>query len=258
MATLHINLEKLITEKLDEKINDAVSKAIEKAFSNISFDFISDQNYCEDKNSSDECYKEKYIEEDKGNKIDIIEEKAREEDIKQEGDSTLEEVKKGWVEQMNAYADIINRMKSQLTEEQLEQISIPKEIISKKEYLFKLFIDNLTWEQLNLLFKNNKYLNIDIVSEDFEIQKIETYGFTPKDIYYKLLRQIITTEVNKVYHLAYSEETSFISLFIISEFNDDYNSKVVGFVNDIIDKHHMEIFDEIFGVEFYMDKKYDG
>ena len=52
-------------------------------------------------------------------------------------------------------------------------------------------------------------------------------------IYYKLLRQIITTEVNKVYHLAYSEETSFISSFIISEFNDDYNSKVVGFVNDI-------------------------
>ena len=41
MATLHINLEKLITEKLDEKINDAVSNAIEKAFSNISFDFIS-------------------------------------------------------------------------------------------------------------------------------------------------------------------------------------------------------------------------
>ena len=257
MATLHINLEKLITEKLDEKINDAVSKAIEKAFSNISFDFLSDENYCEDKNSSDECYKEKYIEEDKGNKINVIEEKDREEDIKQEGDSTLEEVKRGWVEQMNAYTDIINRMKSQLTEEQLEQISIPKEIISKKEYLFKLFIDNLTWEQLNLLFKNNKYLNIDIVSEDFEIQKIECYGFTPTDIYYKLLRQIITTEVNKVYHLSYSEEPSFISSFIISEFNDDYNSKVVGFVNDIIDKHHMEIFDEIFGSEFYMDKKYD-
>lgn len=246
MATLHINLEKLITEKLDEKINDVVSNAIEKAFSNISFDFISDQNYCEDKNSSDECYKEKYIEE----------QKASEEDIKQEDNSTLEEVKKGWVEQMNAYVNIINRMKSQLTEEQLAQISIPKEIISKKEYLFNLFIKNLTWEQLNLLFKNNKYLNIDIISEDFEIQKIECYGFTPTDIYYKLLRQIITTEVNKVYRLA-SCEPSLISSFIFSEFNDDYNSKIVGFVNNIIDKHHMEIFNEIFGAEFYMDKKYD-
>ncbi len=246
MATLHINLEKLITEKLDEKINDAVSKAIEKAFSNISFDFISDQNYYADKNSSDECYKEKYIEEDKGNKINIIEEqKAREED------STLEEVKKGWVEQMNAYVDIINRMKSQLTEEQLEQISIPKEIVSKKEYLFKLFIDNLTWEQLNLLFKNNDYLNIDIVSEDFEVQKIETYGFTPKDIYFKLLKQIITNEANRVYHLSYNDPTV-ISSLIVTELYNDYNSRVIGFVDDIIDKHHMEIFDEIFGEQFYM------
>ncbi len=251
MATLHINLEKLITEKLDEKINDAVSKAIEKAFSNISFDFISDQNYYADKNSSDECYKEKYIEEDKGNKINIIEEqKAREEDIKQE-DSTLEEVKRGWVEQMNAYVDIINRMKSQLTEEQLEQISIPKEIVSKKEYLFKLFIDNLTWEQLNLLFKNNDYLNIDIVSEDFEVQKIETYGFTPKDIYFKLLKQIITNEANRVYHLSYNDPTV-ISSLIVTELYNDYNSRVIGFVDDIIDKHHMEIFDEIFGEQFYM------
>lgn len=251
MATLHINLEKLITEKLDEKINDAVSKAIEKAFSNISFDFISDQNYYTDKNSSNECYKEKYVEEDKGNKINIIEEqKAREEDIKQE-DSTLEEVKRGWVEQMNAYVDIINQMKSQLTEEQLEQISIPKEIVSKKEYLFKLFIDNLTWEQLNLLFKNNDYLNIDIVSEDFEVQKIETYGFTPKDIYFKLLKQIITNEANRVYHLSYNDPTV-ISSLIVTELYNDYNSRVIGFVDDIIDKHHMEIFDEIFGEQFYM------
>jgi len=252
MATLHINLEKLITEKLDEKINDAVSKAIEKVFSNISFDFISDQNNYDDKNSSDECYKEKYIEEDKDNKINIIEEqKAREEDVKQEEDSTLEEVKRGWVEKMNAYVDIINQMKAQLTPQQLEQISMPREIVSKKEYSFKLFIDNLTWDQVNLLFKSNNYLNVDIVSEDFEVQKIETYGFTPKDIYFKLLKQIITNEANRVYHLSYNDPTV-ISSLIVTELYNDYNSKVIVFVDDIIDKHHMEIFDEIFGEQFYM------
>ena len=245
MATLHINLEKLITEKLDEKINDAVSKAIEKAFSNIVIEteptyYKESEEEC-DEQSGENSFKKQYSEEDKNNKITSIE----------ETNSTLEEVKKGWVEQMNAYASIIEQMKAQLTQEQLEQISIPKEIVSKKEYLFKLFIDNLTWEQLNLLFKSNDYLNVDIVSEDFEVQKIETYGFTPKDIYFKLLKQIITNEANRVYHLSYNDPTV-ISSLIVTELYNDYNSRVIGFVNDIIDKYHIQIFDEIFGEQFYM------
>ena len=246
MATLHINLEKLITEKLDEKINDAVSKAIEKAFSNISFDFIPNENYNYDEKESDESskensFKEEFVKDDNNSKIiPVVEE-----------DSALEEVRRGWVEKMNAYTDIINQMKAQLTQEQLKQISIPKEIVSKKEYLFRLFIDNLSWEQVNLLFKSNNYLNIDIVSEDFEVQKIETYGFTPKDIYFKLLKQIITNEANRVYHLSYNDPTV-ISSLIVTELYNDYNSRVIGFVDDIIDKHHMEIFDEIFGEKFYM------
>jgi hypothetical protein len=246
MATLHINLEKLITEKLDEKINDAVSKAIEKAFSNISFDFIPNENYNyvekeSDESSKENSFKEEFVKDDNNSKIiPVVEE-----------DSALEEVRRGWVEKMNAYTDIINQMKAQLTKEQLEQISIPKEIVSKKEYLFKLFIGNLSWEQVNLLFKSNNYLNIDIVSEDFEVQKIETYGFTPKDIYFKLLKQIITNEANRVYHLSYNDPTV-ISSLIVTELYNDYNSRVIGFVDDIIDKHHMEIFDEIFGEKFYM------
>ena len=263
MATLHINLEKLITEKLDAKINDAVSKAIEKAFSNISFDFISDQNY--DKEENDESLKKEYLmeedkskkeylEEDKGNNFTVVEEKVSEK-VNEEDNSTFVELKKGWVERMNAYVDIINQMKSQLTEEQLEQITMPKELVSKKEYSFRLFINNLTWEQLNLLFKNNKYLNIDIVSEDFEIQKIECYGFTPTDIYYKLLRQIITSESNKIYNLNYDnpfDNSNLITSLILNELFFDYRSKITEFIDIVINKHHMEIFDEIFGEQFYM------
>jgi len=241
MATIHINLEQIISEKINDKIEEAVNNAIEKAFSNIVIE-TEPQIVEKDSTSSD----------DSCNKGTIINEESKN---KESENKVEDDFKRGWVEKLNAYKLVIDQMKSQLTNEQLENISISGSNLSIKEYSFKKFLDNLTWEQLNSLFRNNKYLSIDIVSDDVNFGQLELYGVAPIDIYYKLLRQIIYEQVNKLYEIKYVEDHNVLTDLILNEFYKDFESKKIGLTDRIVQKYHIEIFDYLFGVKFYMPEK---
>lgn len=245
MATVHINLEQIISEKINDKIEEAVNNAIEKAFSNIVIE-TEPQIVENDSTSGDDSCKGKIINEESKNGVPIG---------KEFSDKVEDEFKRGWVEKLNAYKLVIDQMKSQLTNEQLENISISGSNLSIKEYSFKKFLDNLSWEQLNSLFRNNKYLSIDIVSDDVNFGQLELYGVAPIDIYYKLLRQIIYEQVNTLYEIKYVEDHNVLNDLILNEFYKDFESKKIGLTDKIVQKYHIEIFDYLFGAKFYLPEK---
>ena len=239
MATIHMNLDKIISEKIDAKLTEAVDKIIEKALSNIVID-----NEPDDKN--------KFTEGDFSKK-----ESVEEEEVKKkypEFTDEYEDFKKGWVEKSNAYTYVINEMKRALTDDQMKWLATPNDM-SAKEYAFKDYIDNLTWEQLHILFKNNEYFNIDIDSEDLNRKQLEAYGVTPKDIYYVLFKQIINNVIHKtiVFKQGYDYQNT-LERLIVDEFNKDFDNRCIELTNNIINNYHIVIFDELFGENFYMKK----
>ena len=167
---------------------------------------------------------------------------------------TLNEVKKGWVETTNGYMDIIESMKRALTKEQLELIATPREFVSAKEFEFHRFIDNMTWDDLSKIFKNNKYMPINIDFDDDQKNKFMICGTTPQMIYITLLTNIVKAEVVKMTKSEknYDPEKYALHAIILGAYHELYNNDIVNtLTNIILAKCHMEVFDDVFGEQWY-------
>jgi len=225
-------IDKIVKEKVESHIYDLIDHYIDDSIASI---FNQDVN-------------EKDIQElskEEANKLDTL---------SNEKISELQEVERGWVEKSNAYKYIIDNMKRALTDEQIEKIALPPDY-NAAEYEFNKFINNLTWDDLNLLFKNNKYLDVNIDSNYLDKEKLETYGTTPTDIYYDLLKQILNKSIHETlkYNVEFDVSNKLNSL-IYNEFFADFESKALNLINEIIQNHHMEIFNELFGKKYYLKK----
>jgi len=250
MATIHMNLDKIISEKIDAKLTEAVDKIIEKALSNIVID-IDSPDKKNLKNEGDYCNCNKQLMEEDSDKKYAEEVK---EEIKEEKNDPFEEFKQGWVEKNNAYIYIINTMKKALTENQIKSIAMPSDM-SAKEYAFKTFIDNLTYDQLSDLFRNNKYLNIEIDPMLIHSISLEENGIMAKDIYYILFKEIINNIIHKtiVFNPNYDYDNT-LERLIVDEFYRDFDNKCSELANNVINNYHILVFDELFGSDFYMKK----
>jgi len=242
MATLNINLDKLITEKLEAKIEEIVGNAVNSALQNINFTWGPEKEICK------EC-DQAFI----GNDTEDWPEKKLIEDEKAD---PRDEIVQGWVEKTNNYMAIINRMKQAMTEEQLEFVSTPPRVVSAKEYAFNKFMTNLSWDQLREMFNSNEYIQVDINFDEFQKSQFEVYGTTPYDIYILLLTDIIKEKVAKLCRLKIDyEKISDLDTFIIDEFYKDYDDRALKLTQQIIENHQIDLFDEIFGDKWYKDEE---
>lgn len=253
MATLHINLEKIISQKIEEKIEEILGKA----FSNIcidSYEDLPDEKENQDSQADEMCAKKSAAEVFKYDVVTPSEDKKESGTIITADNNLADDIERGWVEKTNAYLYVIEEMKKRLTPEQMEEIATPIST-TIKEYAFNNFINNLTWDELNDLFKDNKYLSV-CIGEEVNKKALAEYGTTPTDIYYDLLKQIIKNETkNKTeLNVTYNPEDILDSI-IIREFNKDYNDKVIKLTDYLIEKYHITIFDDIFGEHWYMESE---
>lgn len=169
--------------------------------------------------------------------------------------NALNEVKKGWVETTNGYMNVIESMKRALTKEQLELIATPREFVSAKEFEFHRFINNMTWEDLSNIFKNNKYMPINIDFDDDQKNKFMMCGTTPQMIYINLLTDIVKAEVVKMTksEKSYDPENYALHAIILGVYHELYNNDIINtLTNTILAKCHMEVFDDVFGEKWYV------
>ena len=246
MATLHINLEKLISKKieetLDEKINKVINDILEDVISNIQFDTIQDKL---PKEPVEGIIVEKEVQELQKKKEEKILEAV---DIR----DPQENKEQGWVEKNNAYNYVTDWMKKTMSKEQLEKLAMPSDM-TMKEYNFNKYIKTLSWDELAKLFKNNEYLDISIDESEILAKELQAYGTTPTDIYYTLLKQILNKVIHDVIIINNPRKIeNWLDNIIVDKFFKNFDSDVLVFIDELIEEKHIEIFDYIFGEGYYM------
>lgn len=245
MATLHINLEKIISKKIEETLDEKISKAIndilENVISSIQFDIAQD--------SIPEGPVEGITQEEAEKEL----QKETEKKILEVLDNTKKkDEERGWVEKNNAYNYVTDWMKKTMSEEQLEKLAMPSDM-TMKEYNFNKYIKTLSWDELAKLFKNNEYLAISIDEGEILAKELQAYGTTPTDIYYTLLKQILNKVIHDVIIINNPRKIeNWLDNVIVDKFFKNFDSDVLVFIDELINEKHMEIFDYIFGEGYYM------
>lgn len=263
MATVHFNLENLISKKIDEKLEEVVNKAIDRAFSNIIIETehvenipTENENSCKievgDEDDSKKVYTEdetaKLIEEN--SKLDFtVYDPLKKEYIKVDEsnkDYMPDGVYLGY-EVATYLSNIANSMK-QFINSYNQNKKDEKPELSEYDIAFYDYINNLSWDQLRGLINNNELICLD------DIPPIQEIG-NPIDTYYVILKNTLMK-----YFYDNIEFTNFLELdsakdfykkkilqLLFSKFND-YIDYVMNYL--IINKHR-ELFDILFG-KIYM------
>ena len=267
MATVHFNLENLISKKIDEKLEEVVNKAIDRAFSNIIIETEHVENISTEayENSckveeEDDCSKKVYTEAEtdklieENNKLDFtIYDPLKKEYIKvneSNKDYMPDGIYLGY-EVATYLSNIANSMK-QFINSYNQNKKDEKIQLSEEDIKFYDYINNLTWDQLHELINNNNLICLD------DIPPIQEIG-NPIDTYYVVLKNTLM-----YYFYDNVKFTNFLEL----DSSEDYCKKKIlqllfSKVNDYIDyimnyliiNKHRELFDILFGSDFYLKTK---
>lgn len=251
MATLHINLDELISKKIEEKL-DAI---LDKQLSNIKIDsYLTEKNspsYESNEDSDgDYCYKDKkptlsdYIEDEDTKSFD---EQYIAEDKKE--NNTFQEIEPTDNPFMNYLESVTASMKRLLSEQYSHYYGTIEVHTTDEEKKFNNYLKNFSLVDLKSLLNNEK---VGKSISDVERQDIEEmFNASQKalDIYYDLVKMILKEKLRNILNINYTEnDDTYFEQMLASELWSNIDSTL----DVIIMKYNKEIFDYLFGPQYYL------